>query len=431
MVDTAAALTTGNFHFVAALAKRYPHCVAKLYAPEDYKPIVLSGIVQRGEESITMDLTVGFQFHLPYLTCNGQATSILIATGPHVTVNTIVGLPFIQATCMIIDLSDNVADMRPLDAYPFPLEYHCAAVHVPIVDEAGAAHLSTVHQHLIKEIEALEQQFAASSFVADTVPTDNAIKRVSFGSRAVGQPMSCLTSEPISAICQDSTLGKHGLFDMPMEYYSDPHSIWEMHDNQCVRFCKHTTSARGYWLYCAREWSFCHYALGSKGIVKLYFYGHRLSAHQAYQPFVCKRQPDQCYIISLYIPRHCNRTQGLAMDTANSTSPIRVAPKPKCSHKMRNVFYDDRRFLDLSNKFDHLLHNIDGGVILCKKKHPQPPLNFDDPTFNYKFNESIHAEKIKSKLLLDHLSSANVAAVLALIKHYWTVFDNRGTFTPI
>jgi hypothetical protein len=112
----------GNFHFVAALAKRYPHCIAKLYTPEDYNPIVLSGIVQRGGESITMDLTVGFQFHLPFLTRDGQATSILIATGPQVTVNTIVGLPFIQAIRMIIDLSDNVADMRALDASPFPLE---------------------------------------------------------------------------------------------------------------------------------------------------------------------------------------------------------------------------------------------------------------------------------------------------------------------
>ncbi len=182
MVDTAAALTTGTFHFVAALAKKYPHCIAKLYAPEDYNPIVLSGIVQRGGESITMDLTVGFQFHLPYLTRNGQATSILIATGPHVTVNTILGLPFIQATRMIINLSDNVVDMHALDASPFPLEYRRAAVHVPIVDEAGAAptRLSTAHQDLIKEIDALEQQFAASSFVVN-VPKDNAIKHVSFG----------------------------------------------------------------------------------------------------------------------------------------------------------------------------------------------------------------------------------------------------------
>jgi hypothetical protein len=33
VVDTAAALSTGNFHFVAAVVKRYPHCVAKLFVP--------------------------------------------------------------------------------------------------------------------------------------------------------------------------------------------------------------------------------------------------------------------------------------------------------------------------------------------------------------------------------------------------------------
>jgi hypothetical protein len=68
VVDTAAALSTGNFHFVAAVAKQYPHCVAKLFVPKDCSPIVLSGIVQRGGESITTELMVGFQFHLPYLT---------------------------------------------------------------------------------------------------------------------------------------------------------------------------------------------------------------------------------------------------------------------------------------------------------------------------------------------------------------------------
>jgi hypothetical protein len=112
------------------------------------------------------------------------------------------------------------------------LKYRCAAVHVSIVDEAGAAHLSTAHQDLIREIKALEQRFASSSFVADAVHSNNAIKRVSFGSRAVGQPLSCLAGETISAICQDFTLGKHGLFDTPMEYYSDPHSMGKMLDNQ-------------------------------------------------------------------------------------------------------------------------------------------------------------------------------------------------------
>jgi hypothetical protein len=41
VVDTVAALTTGNFHFVAAVAMRYPHCVAKIFMPEDYNPIIL------------------------------------------------------------------------------------------------------------------------------------------------------------------------------------------------------------------------------------------------------------------------------------------------------------------------------------------------------------------------------------------------------
>ncbi len=135
VVDTAAELSTGNFHFVAAVAKQYPHCVAKLFVPKDYNPVVLSGIVQRGGESITTELRVGFQFHLPYLTKEGNNTSILIATGPHVTVNTIIGLPFIQATRAVIDLADNVAELRALDAPLFLLKYRCATVHAPIVDE--------------------------------------------------------------------------------------------------------------------------------------------------------------------------------------------------------------------------------------------------------------------------------------------------------
>jgi hypothetical protein len=44
-VDTCTALTTGNFHFFGAVAKRYPHCIAKILAPANYAPILLSGIM--------------------------------------------------------------------------------------------------------------------------------------------------------------------------------------------------------------------------------------------------------------------------------------------------------------------------------------------------------------------------------------------------
>ncbi len=231
VVDTATALMTGNFHFVAISAKDYPRCVAKLYVPKAYNPIVLSGTVQRGWESVTMELTVGFQFHLPYFTDDGHAMSILIATGPQVTINSIVGLPFIQSTCMIINLSDHVTNMRALDTHPFPLEYHHAMVHVPIVDndDAACVHLSNANHNLIQEIEALEQHFSAASFVVD-VTKDNS-KCMSFGSCAVGQPMSVATGDIHSALCQKSILGKHGLFHSPMEDYSDPESLGGLYDD--------------------------------------------------------------------------------------------------------------------------------------------------------------------------------------------------------
>jgi hypothetical protein len=136
IVNTAAALSTGNFHFVSAIARKFSHCFAKLHVPDNYNPIVLSGIVQCSGECITTKLTVGFQFHLPYLTRSGQLTSILIAKGPRVMINLIVGLPFIQATGMILDMMDQVAELKTLDAPQFPIEYHCTMMHVPIVDES-------------------------------------------------------------------------------------------------------------------------------------------------------------------------------------------------------------------------------------------------------------------------------------------------------
>ncbi len=86
---------------------------------------------------------------------------------------------------------------------------------------------------MIKEINALEWHFSATSHVAD-VTDNNANKRVSFRSRAEGQPMSSTMGNLILAIYQESLLGKHGLFDSPMNTYSDPHLLGnlKMHDNQ-------------------------------------------------------------------------------------------------------------------------------------------------------------------------------------------------------
>ena len=86
---------------------------------------------------------------------------------------------------------------------------------------------------MIKEIKALERHFSATSHVAG-VTNDNANKCMSFGFHAVDQPMLSMMGNLILAIHQESLLGKHGLFDSPMDTYSDPQSLGdlEMHDNQ-------------------------------------------------------------------------------------------------------------------------------------------------------------------------------------------------------
>ena len=107
-MDTAAALCTGNYYFFAAIAKRYPHCDAKIFLPENYLPIILLGIVQDITHSVTTNLLVAFQFHLPCLTKDGSIPSFVVATGPHVSVNMILGLPLITANGMVINTIETI-----------------------------------------------------------------------------------------------------------------------------------------------------------------------------------------------------------------------------------------------------------------------------------------------------------------------------------
>jgi hypothetical protein len=122
-VDSCAALMTGNFHFFAAVVKRFLHCIAKIFTPNDYAPIVLSGIVQSNAESVTTKLEVGFFFHLLYKTTDGDSASIMVATGPNVSINTIIGLPFMKTSGMILDLVDKVMECKYLNCPSFPVDF--------------------------------------------------------------------------------------------------------------------------------------------------------------------------------------------------------------------------------------------------------------------------------------------------------------------
>jgi hypothetical protein len=127
-----------NFHFFASVAKCFLHCIAKIYTPTDNVPIMLSGIVQLNEESMTTKLEVRFLFHLPYRTQEGDSACLMVATGTNVSVNTIIGLPFMKAIEMILDLIDKVVDCKYFECPPFPVDFCRTSNHVPVMDEPSS-----------------------------------------------------------------------------------------------------------------------------------------------------------------------------------------------------------------------------------------------------------------------------------------------------
>ena len=83
MLNSDASLSTANFHYMEAVVRQYPHILKVVYLPEDYALIVLSGIVTSSDAApITTELSVRFEIHLPYLTKDGNETSLLVAALP-------------------------------------------------------------------------------------------------------------------------------------------------------------------------------------------------------------------------------------------------------------------------------------------------------------------------------------------------------------
>jgi hypothetical protein len=87
---------------------------------------------------ITTELPVGFEIHLNYLTKDGSDTSLLVAAGPDVAVNLILGLPFIKATGLICDFVDNVCQAKHLLCDPFPINFKRASKSIPVFSDTGA-----------------------------------------------------------------------------------------------------------------------------------------------------------------------------------------------------------------------------------------------------------------------------------------------------
>ena len=111
---------------------------------------------------------------------------------------------------------------------------------------------------------------------------------------------------------------------------------------------------------------------------------------------------------------------------------IRVALKGKGGHRqIKNIFADDRGYPDLTDNHDILLHNIDSGPVLRKLRHPPPPINEVNPSFDLPFDEALHGARLRQHLNLSHLDDALHARIYTLVQKYWSVFDERGVWVPV
>jgi hypothetical protein len=136
--DSGAAFSTANFHFMEAVIWQFPYILKKIYLPEDYAAIVLLGIVNTTNSApVTMELTVGFDIHLPYITKDGNTTSLLVAAGPDVPVNIVLGLPFITAMGMVANFVDNVCEAKNLLCEPIPINFKHATKSIPVFQSSA------------------------------------------------------------------------------------------------------------------------------------------------------------------------------------------------------------------------------------------------------------------------------------------------------
>ncbi len=78
-----------------------------------------------------------------------------------------------------------------------------------------------------------------------------------------------------------------------------------------------------------------------------------------------------------------------------------------------------------------LLHNTDGGTVLCKRKHPAPALDGINPCFESTYCKATHGARLQTELDLSHLDRTVHDQVYCLIQRYWSVFDDKGQFVSV
>ena len=136
----------------------------------------------------------------------------------------IVGLPFIQATRAVIDLSDNAVELRAFDAPSFPLKYRRATLHVPVTEEDSEhpVHMVGAYNALLEEINALEKYFTSAKVIhASKEENGGRSRQVTFGA-SPSRPTNITATTLQSALAHATNEGKRGYVPNPMKTYSEP-----------------------------------------------------------------------------------------------------------------------------------------------------------------------------------------------------------------
>jgi hypothetical protein len=124
--DTCAVLCVGSTAFHLAIAERVPNVVKSLtWAKDKYSPLTLSRVVSdkdgKTQHQPTASLPAIIEYYLPHKSKEGYQTTLKIALGEMVSVNTIMGMSMTKPAKLSLDLNDNVVDPGVLDTEPFRL----------------------------------------------------------------------------------------------------------------------------------------------------------------------------------------------------------------------------------------------------------------------------------------------------------------------
>ncbi len=123
---------------------------------------------------------------MPFLTKEGHKTTLKIALGDDVSVNTIIGMPMIRPAKLSFDVLDNVVEPGILDTEPFPVTYRPTIQSAPDFSSHGDANAPKLFhsdfEHVsVESVRACQQ--AMATFTATAAFAKPAVMKTSFHDR--------------------------------------------------------------------------------------------------------------------------------------------------------------------------------------------------------------------------------------------------------